>query len=78
MGVHLTQALEPGDVHLGVGIVPPQLGGDGVPLLLGEGQAGGLAAAELEQGGHGGVDVAVLNEGPHEAEKEGEQERADV
>ena len=72
MGVHLTQALEPGDVHLGVGIVPPQLGGDGVPLLLGEGQAGGLAPGELEQGRDGGVHIALLDEGPHEAEEEGE------
>ena len=37
-----------------------------------------LPRLSLNRGGHGGVDVAVLNEGPHEAEKEGEQERADV
>ena len=44
--VHLAQALEAGDDHLGVGVVPPELGGDGVPLLLAEGQAGGLAPGD--------------------------------
>jgi hypothetical protein len=78
VGVHLAQALEAADVDLHIGIAPAHLGGDGVPLLFGEGQAGGLAPGELEQGRHGGVHIALFNKGPHEAEEEGEQQGADV
>ena len=61
MGVHFAQALEPGNVDLHIGIAAPQLGGNGVPFLLAEGQPGGLAPAQLEQGRHGGVHIAPLN-----------------
>ena len=78
VGVHLAQALIAVDVHLGVGVVAPQLGGDPIPLLVGEGHPRGLAPGQLVEGGHGGVDVALLDEGPHEAEEEGEQQGTDV
>ena len=76
VGVHLAQALEAGDVHLGVGVVrraSPR--DDAVPLGVGIGHAGGLAARQLVQRRHGGVDIAVLDQRAHIAEEEGEQQR---
>ena len=78
MGVHLAQALKAADVDLHVGVAAPHLGGDPVPLLVGEGHPGGLAPGELIEGWHGGVDIALLDQGPHKAEEEGEQQGADV
>ena len=37
VGVHLAQTLEAADLHLGVGVVPPHLGGHRVPFLVGVG-----------------------------------------
>ena len=78
MGVHLAKALEAGNIDLGVRIVAAQLGGVFVALLLREGKARRLAAHELEQRRHGGVDVTVFDEGAHIAEEEGQQKGADV
>ena len=71
MGVHLAQALEPGDVHLGVGVVAAKLGGNGVPLLVGVGHLHGLAPGQLVQGRHRGVDITLLDQRPHIPEEEG-------
>ena len=78
MGVHLAQTLKPADVDLCVGIVPPHLGGDLIPLLVGEGHSRGLAAGQLIKRRHGGIDIALLNEGPHEPEEEGQKQCADM
>ena len=78
VGVHFAQALEAVDVHLHIGVAAPQLGGDGVPLLVGEGHPGGLAAGQLIQRRHGGVNVAMLNQGPHKAEEESQQQGTDM
>ena len=63
---------------LALGLSPRSSAEIRVPLLVGEGHPGGLAPGQLVQGRHGGVDIAVLDEGPHEAEEEGEQQGADV
>ena len=78
VGVHLAQTLKAADVHLGVGVVGAHLGGDLVPLGVGVGHPGGLAPGELIQRGHGGVDIAVLDQGAHIAEEEGQQQGADM
>ena len=70
--------VEAGNIDLGVRIVAAQLGGVFIALLLREGKARRLAAHELEQRRHGGVDVAVFDEGTHIAEEEGQQKGADV
>ena len=78
MGVHLAQALEAVDLHLGVGVVPPHFRGNLVPLLVGIGHLLGLAPGELIERGHGGVHIPLLNEGPHKPEEEGQQQGSDV
>ena len=78
MGIHLTQTLKPGDVDLSIGVIPSQLRRDGVPLFVREGHAGGLALDQLIQGRHGGVDIALFDEGPHESEEEGQQKGPDM
>ncbi len=49
-----------------------------VPLLVGVGHPLLLAPGDLVQRGHGGVDIALLDQRPHEAEEEGQQQGADV
>ena len=78
MGIHLAQTLEAADIHLGVGIIAAQLGRDPVALLIGIGHPDGLAAGQLIQGRHGGINVAVLDQRPHIAEEEGQKQGTDV
>ena len=78
MGVHLAKALIAVDVDLHIGVAVPHLGGDGVPLLVGVGHPLLLASGQLIQRRHGGIDVALLDEGPHEPEEKGQQQRPDM
>ena len=78
MGGHLAQTLEAVDFHLGVGIVAPELGGNGVPLLVGIGHPDRLSPRQLKEGRDGAVDVAVFNQRTHIAEKEGQEQGPDV
>ena len=78
MGVHLAQALEPGNVDLRVGIAATQLSGHRVPFLVGEGHPCGLAAGQLVKRRHSGIYIALLDQRPHEAEEEGQQQRPDM
>ena len=78
MRVHLAETFEAGDVHLRVRVVAAQLAGDRVALFVGVRHALLLAAAQLEERRHGGIDIAVFDERPHIPEEEREQKRPDV
>ena len=78
MRVHFAKALEAGNIDLHVGIAAAHFARDLVALLVGERNLGGFAARELIKGRNGRVDVALLNEGPHEAEEEREKKRSDM
>ncbi len=77
MGIHLTKALEPGNLHLGVAL-STHLGGHQITLLIGVGHPLGLAPLDFIQRRHSGIDIAVFNQGTHIAEEEGQQQRSDM
>ncbi len=78
MGVHLAKALEAADFHLGARIPCPELGGNALPFRFVIGDPCGLAPGELKEGRHGGIDIALLNEGAHKAEEEGQKQCPDM
>ena len=78
MRVHFAKALVPGNIDLRVRVVRTHFGGDLVTLGVGIRHTLCLAARELVKRRDGGIDVAVLDQRPHEAEEECEQERADM
>ena len=78
MRIHLAEALEARDIYLRVRVITAQLGRDTVALLVGEGNARGLAARELIKRRNGGIYIALLDERAHEAEEEGQHQGADV
>ena len=78
MRVHFAKALVPGNIDLRVRVVRTHFGGDPVTLGVGIRHALRLAARELVKRRDGGIDIAVLDQRPHEAEEECEQERADM
>ena len=70
MRVHFTKTFEARNIDLRVRIVAAQLGGNGVALLVREGNALRLAACQLEKRRHRGIDIAVFDERAHIAEEE--------
>src|SRR5699024_3003230 len=78
VGVHLAETLEAAYLYLRVGVAGAHLGADLVALGVGVGHAALLAAGELVERRHGGVDIAVLDQRAHIAEEEGQQQRAYV
>ena len=78
MGVHFAEALEAGDIYLGVRIIAAELGGVLIALLVRESKSRRLAARQLKKRRHRGVDIAIFDERAHIAEEERQQQRPDV
>ena len=76
--VHFAETLEAADVDLGVRVILAHLGAYLVALLVGVCHALGLAARELIERRHRGIDIAALDKRTHVAEEEGQQQRADM
>ena len=78
MRVHFAVTLIPGDIDLRVRVVRAHFGGNLIALRVRIRHTLRLAARKLIKGRDSGIDIAVLDQRPHEAEEECEQKRADV